>query len=176
MDSPKWRDLAYPDEPRPYGVVEDSIGPIVRELIRDLAPRVKEVLKTKDRNVLGDCGFATIAWAGALASAGLTVRRVGGFGEHEITVPPTPVEQLGGYLTDDDGLVQHWWLMVDPDGSLFDPTAHQFDARGGIRLKRYRVEGSPVHRWRLEWPACAGHFPPAGAAITPNAARRLLRR
>jgi hypothetical protein len=171
-----WRDLAYPGQAQPHGVLETSIAPEVRSLIEELAPRVAQGLKTEDRNVLGDCGFATLSWASVLASAGVTVRRVGGFGEHEVTVPPTPVEQLGGYLTDDDGLVQHWWLMVDPDGSLFDPTAHQFDARGGIRLERYRVEGSPVHRWRLEWPTRAGHFPAAGAAITPNPARRLLRR
>lgn len=178
MAAARWHDLSYPGEHLPLGVLEGSIRLEVRDLIADLAVTVGSVLRSSDRNVLSDCGFATIAWASALAPTGLTVRRVGGFGEHEVTVPPTPVEQLGGYATDDDGLIQHWWLMIDPNGSVIDPTAHQFDHRGGIELERYRVEGTRLEAWRRDWPAAATHFPIVVSSPTDPSAniRRRLRR
>ena len=173
MSSPVWRDLAYPGQARPHGVLETSIADEVRSLIEELAPRVAQGLKTKDRDVLSDCGFATISWTGTLASAGLTIRRVGGFGEHRETLPPTPREVQGGYLTSDDGLVEHWWLMVDPDGSIFDPTAHQFEGRGGIELDRYSVEGIRLGAWRGDWPSRATQFPIASAQeLDPSASFR----
>ena len=51
---------------------------------------------------------------------------------------------------DDNGVVAHWWLIVGVDERIFDPTAHQFDLRGGISVFRYIVEDRPFVDWRAE--------------------------
>ncbi len=147
-----------------------SIGPI---LAANLA-RVEEMLKSAERDLLSSCLYATANWVRVLAAAGVTVRTVGGVGRHIRTEPPEPPDRVGGYMTDDDGLVQHWWLMVEPHGLIFDPTAHQFDRRGGVAIGRYWVAGEPLLDWRRDWPARSADFAiPASRSGDANWRTRL---
>jgi hypothetical protein len=157
--TPRWYDFSYPSQPGPHGVFERGLTRSTRAIVAPYVAAVENVLKVGDRDMLSDCLFATANWSRVLAAGGATVRVVGGVGQHLETVPATPSERQGGYLTDDDGLVQHWWLMLEPHGLIFDPTAHQFDGRGGVDIDRYRVEGTPVAEWRRDWPARASGFP-----------------
>jgi hypothetical protein len=140
-------------------VLERGLTESLGSLVAAQLTEVERALKRGERELLSDCLSATASWSRALAAAGAAVRVVGGVGQHIDTVPTTPSERQGGYLTDDDGLVQHWWLMLEPNGWIFDPTAHQFDDRGGVDIGRYRVEGASLAEWRRDWPAHASGFP-----------------
>ena len=39
---------------------------------------------------------------------------------------------------------RHYWLEIGADRLIFDPTAHQFDDRGGVQLDRYTAGGEPL--------------------------------
>lgn len=133
-------EFAYPNE-LPSGVIERGMASEIVLVIRDRAGGVSEAFgfpKMRD-----DCGYATSAWERTLRIAGVECRTVGGAGQHEPTVPATPLAEVSGYRTNDDGIVRHFWLLVGPHEHLFDPTAHQFDGRGGIREDRYWLGGRP---------------------------------
>lgn len=36
---------------------------------------------------------------------------------------------------------RHYWLEIGLERLIVDPTAHQFDHRGGMSLDRYTVDG-----------------------------------
>jgi hypothetical protein len=142
---PTWfLEFAYPGE-QPSGVIERGT-PL--EIVRIIGERAAEVSGSfRFPKMRGDCGYATSAWERTLRTAGVVAcRSIGGAGQHEITVPATPLARVSGYRTDDDGVVRHFWLLVGPAEHLFDPTAHQFDNRGGISEDRYWLEGGPFRR------------------------------
>lgn len=170
-----WDDFSYPSQVRPLGVIEHGLAMSIGALLAANVAAVEGMLRNGDRDLLGDCLYATANWARALTASGAAVRRVGGVGEHKETVPATRRDQLGGYMTDDDSLVEHWWLMVEPHGLIFDPTAHQFDKRGGVDVSRYQVGGRPVLEWRRQWPTCATGFPLTSIQATDATWRTRLR-
>ncbi len=157
MSSQPFVDFAYPEDEDARGVVELGLSEAVLAAIDREADAVRRSLGPR----IGDCLLACTVWHAALAACGQTRIVVGGFGQHVDTEPRTPADRLSGYRTDDDGIVTHWWLMFGPDGLLFDPTAHQFDNRGGISLSRYRVDGTSLQEWRGRWSELALRFPSA---------------
>jgi len=55
-----------------------------------------------------------------------------------------PAEARSGYRESDGQIHRHFWLLIGPDHLLFDPTAHQFDNKGGVSLDQYTIDGRPV--------------------------------
>ena len=155
MSSSQFVDFTYPGDENPWGVIEGGLALSVVAAIEQQARAVRAALGRR----IGDCLLASTLWHEALAAHGQPSIVVGGFGQHVDTVPPTAADQLSGYLTNDDGVVTHWWLMFGPGGLLFDPTAHQFDRRGGVSLSRYLVDGESLLEWRGRWAELTLRFP-----------------
>ncbi len=153
MSVPAFADFTYPGEDHPRGVVDFDLHTAIASEIERRGKAIMARLGPR----IGDCMVACTAWHAALSSE-LPIM-VGGFGEHIETVPETPADRRSGYLTDDDGVVTHWWLMFGPRGSLFDPTAHQFDGRGGVSKDRYLVDGKTILQW--SWADLVLRFPSA---------------
>lgn len=95
-----------------------------------------------------DCRHACSAWERALKSQGLAVRTFGGEGVDDDSPSSdfriAPLDRRTGYREDDNVVHRHYWPEIGADRLIFDPTAHQFDDRGGVSLDRYTVNGEPL--------------------------------
>jgi hypothetical protein len=158
MADPAFADFSYPSDDVPRGVTESGLDLDTVDVIQRLAPAVGAALGPR----IGDCLRASTAWWQALQARGFPSIMAGGFGQHIDTVPATVADTLRGYLTEDDGVVTHWWLMFGPQGLVFDPTAHQFDHRGGVSKKRYLINGVPLSGWEDRWAELELLFPKMG--------------
>ena len=173
MSSLLFVDFAYPGDEVMRGVIQRGLDLAVVAAINREADAVWRSLGPR----IDDCLLACAVWHAALRASDQTRIVAGGFGQHVDTEPRTPADRLSGYRTNDDGIVTHWWLMFGPDGLLFDPTAHQFDNRGGISLSRYRVDGTSLQQWRGRWSELALRFPSAPELHEKGSSRlaRILR-
>jgi hypothetical protein len=111
-------EVAYPNE-LPSGVIERGMASEIVLVIRDRAGGVSEAFRFP--KMRDDSGYATSAWERTLRIAGVECRTVGGAGQHEPTVPATPLAEVSGYRTNDDGIVRHFWLLVGPHEHLSTP-------------------------------------------------------
>ena len=146
-------DFFYPGERDARGIIQFGLdGTIVATIERE-AEAIRKSLGPR----ISDCLLASSVWQAALAASGPAPIVAGGFGQRE-TVPPTPGDRLSGYRTDDDGVVTHLWLMFGPDSLLFDPTAHQFDDRGGICYLATWLMGHHSSSGAVDGPSSPGLF------------------
>jgi hypothetical protein len=132
-------DFTYPEETVPAGVIERGTNAATIAVIDEVAGQVRYSLDSRPGHVM-DCRYACAAWARALRSRGIVVELDGGEGiDDEVFVDYqlVPVDRRSGYR-EADGLVhRHYWLVLGKELRLFDPTAHQFDSRGGVSRERY---------------------------------------
>ena len=173
-------DFTYPAESRPHGVIDTAMPASARAAIDRVAAAVHARLSASG-DWLRDCRHATAAWREfLLREAGVNSRMLGGEGVDDDVFAGyrlVPHNDRSGYL-ESDGLVhRHYWLIVEPGGFLFDPTAHQFDARGGVQVERYIVDGVPLraHDVRRTLPRTGSRrvvSPPSHQHITPSLQRR----
>ena len=145
MSDQRLVDFFYPGDERPAGVVERAVGADVLATIEALAAPMNERFRAVPAQ-RGDCRYASAAWERALNGEGLDARFVGGEGidaDVHRGYMLVPLDRRSGYL-EVDGLVhRHFWLEIGPERHIFDPTAHQFDDRGGVSLQRYVTDGVP---------------------------------
>ena len=139
MSNSRLIDFTYPADVEPAGVMERTLSEDVVEMIAALAGVVGRSLEATGHR--GDCRYASAAWERALGARGVTSQLLGGEGaDGEVFTSDyrlVPEEQRGGYRAA-DRLARHYWLGIGPEQLIFDPTAHQFDANGGVSLDRYR--------------------------------------
>lgn len=144
-------DFSYPGSRTPHGIIEAAMP---AELLHDIAANAGAV----EASLVGrgdlrfDCRHACHRWQLQLRRFGHLVRQEGGVGidEDEFSsdfrlVPPA---LRSGYREGDGRVHRHFWLLVGVGCYLFDPTAHQFDKRGGLALDRYYVDGVASFRGR----------------------------
>lgn len=144
--SPGLLDVTYQGDQSLSGVLDARAAPQIRAAILAAEPEAREALDSIGRRM--DCGYACAAWRRALTRHSVAAEEVGGLGvdDDELTSDYriVPEESRSGYR-EGDGLVhRHFWLLVGPDRVLFDPTAHQFDTKGGVALERYVIAGHPI--------------------------------
>lgn len=137
----------YPDDPIAYGVIEGGLPLATLRAIDRVGARLRDGFTAYDRCC--QCLNVAPRWERQLRAAGVSARYVGGDPgspgpryEH-----PLPPELLCGYRTS-HGLALHFWLLLGDALALFDPTAHQFDAKGGVALDRYILDGLSLPVWR----------------------------
>lgn len=78
---------------------------------------------------------------------GVPVRTIGGEGVDDDVFCDyrlVPIELRSGYREADSQVHRHYWLVIGDGRRLLDPTAHQFDRRGGVSPDRYVVDGMPI--------------------------------
>lgn len=137
-------DFTYPGDAQPAGVLDAATDQQVAKAIVDLAAEVGEALDVWPSRRT-DCRHACVEWQRVLERVGVRAVLVGGEGvdgeevgsDYRVTTPAT----ASGYLESDGTVHRHYWLAIGDGGRLFDPTAHQFDDRGGVERGRYRVDG-----------------------------------
>jgi hypothetical protein len=153
MSDDRLLDFYYPGDNDPAGVIEGVAAAEFVETLSVLAPQVRHGLDViKDRGM--DCRHASVAWERALRAHGLHARMVGGEGTDDDVFTSdyrlVALDRRSGYRRADDDIVhRHYWLEVGPDRLIFDPTAHQFDDKGGVSLDRYTIEGTPLRPGRI---------------------------
>jgi hypothetical protein len=140
-------DFAYPGEDPPAGVTERGMPAEVLGSIAAIAGDVRRGLDAFSGRRM-DCRHACSAWQSALRVAGHDVVTSGGEGvDDEVFTSNYRLvsrDRRSGYRQlDDDVVHRHYWLEVGADRLIFDPTAHQFDSKGGVRLDRYTIDGEP---------------------------------
>ncbi len=131
-------------------VYERGLPTAVSRLLLAEAPRVREGLDALGAKRRWDCGYAVAAWKRELQGANVVFAEAGGVGVDEPAEDAfyrtIPLSRRSGYLEGDGQVHRHWWLLIGPGRHLFDPTAHQFDNRGGVSLDRYIVDGMPIRQ------------------------------
>lgn len=144
-------DFGYPGSQAPHGVIEEG-APV--KVLHDIAASAAAI----EASLVGrgdlrfDCRHACHRWQLQLRRFGHLVRQEGGVGIDEDAFTSdycliAPALRSG--YREGDGLVhRHFWLLVGVGCYLFDPTAHQFDAKGGLELDRYLVDGVASFRGR----------------------------
>ena len=141
---PRLVDFTYPGEAKPDGVLAATMPPELMAIVAAVAGSVRNELDGRRR----DCRYACAAWLRALACHGIACECCGGEGVDDdvfVDYVLVPLNRRSGYLEADRLVHRHHWLLLGPDRRLFDPTAHQFDDRGGISLDNYIVDGQPVY-------------------------------
>jgi hypothetical protein len=136
-------DFFYPGDDRPAGVIEHGLDPDVREAIERDAGAIGESLRVM--NQIADCRYAAAEWLRALP-LGLAAS-VGGVGIDEPDYDPwrrlIPLDRRSGYREGDGEVHRHFWIAIGLEQRIFDPTAHQFDGRGGLSIGGYTIAGQP---------------------------------
>ena len=139
-------DLFYPGRNQPVGVLDRAMPSELRDVVSELAPTLGQTLAgPPDRTM--DCRVACNFWRAALATRGIKAHTMGGEGiDDDVFVQYrfVPLERRSGYMEADSKIHRHYWLSVGDDQSLIDPTAHQFDDRGGVSIGRYVIDGVPA--------------------------------
>jgi hypothetical protein len=139
MAEPAFEAFTYPGDDQPSGEIQLTVSPGTRALVNQLGSRVRAQIPV---GYHGDCVWETIEWSRQLQEH-VPVRRVGGngiddpqFGSDYATVPPS------GYREADGMVHRHWWLLLDEQEALFDPTVRrQFDDKVGFSPERYVLDG-----------------------------------
>lgn len=148
MTDLRLRDFAYPGETAPAGVIERSMSHEVVGIIEANADRVRDNLDAFSGRRMG-CRHACRSWERVLTLHRVAVETVGGEGvddgDYSSDYRVVPLDRRSGYREALDDLVhRHYWLEIGPERLIFDPTAHQFDEKGGVSLGRYTLDGQPV--------------------------------
>jgi hypothetical protein len=148
-------EFRYPDAVAPCGIIETGMPAPVCEAIHRFAGSVGGGLAAVGHRC--HCLAAASEWLRVLEQTlrgtSIAVRLEGGPGvDEEDQFDPNyrtiPLDRRSGYR-EADGLVhRHFWLLIGPDQLVFDPTAHQFDAKGGVHLDRYVLDGTNLPDWR----------------------------
>jgi hypothetical protein len=142
---PRLVDFTYPSDVNPAGVIENGMPIEVVAAIARIADDVRRSLDAAPGRLL-DCRYACASWARALHSQSVVARTVGGEGvDAEVFSSEyrlVPLDRRSGYREADGAVHRHYWLEIER--RIFDPTAHQFDSKGGVSLDRYTVEGNPL--------------------------------
>ena len=147
MADRRLRDFAYPGETEPAGVIERSMSHEVVEIIEANADPVRLALDAIPGR-RKDCRHACASWQRVLTLRGVAVKTAGGEGvddgDYSSDYRFVPLDRRSGYREALDDLVhRHYWLEIGQERVIFDPTAHQFDEKGGISLDRYQLDGQP---------------------------------
>ena len=147
-------DLRYPDDDRPFGVIERNAPDKIVDLIRGVAARVRDGYGADGwPHARCRCEVMASSWAAALMAEGGVAQCIGGMGD-AYEAPAGAAPDANGYRRKDDTIGKHYWVVIGPEQFIFDPTAYQFDPRGvchvvgmaesgGIRLDRYVIDGRP---------------------------------
>jgi len=147
MTTAEFDDFAYPEEAEPTGVIERGMGEEFVAIVANVADEVRRNLEAFRGRRL-DCRHACLAWERALRPEGFHVEVVGGEGVDGDVFSPdyrlVPLDQRSGYREGDDVVHRHYWLEIGTQRLIFDPTAHQFDDKGGVSRDRYVVDGLPA--------------------------------
>ena len=146
MTDSRLQHFSYPGEDEPAGVIEHGVSEDAVAVIDALAQAVRDSLYASPGQ-RQDCRYACAAWERALRARGIDVQLRGGEGVYDevfVGYRLVPLDRRSGYRESDDQVHRHYWLEIDADGLIFDPTAHQFDDRGGVSLDRYTVDGEPL--------------------------------
>lgn len=142
-------DFLYPASHLPHAVIEVGMPAEILTALATNAADLESSL-TGHGDLRLDCRHACHRWSLRLRALGHLVRQEGGVGIDEDAFTSdfglVPLERRSGYR-EGDGLVhRHFWLLLGFGCHLFDPTAHQFDAKGGLELLRYVVDGDASFR------------------------------
>lgn len=129
----------YSGDEQASGEIQLTVSPETRALIDRLSSQVRALIPVGHH---GDCIWETIEWCRQLGEH-IRVERVGGngiddpqFGSDYRRLPPS------GYREEDGEVHRHWWLLLDEQEQVFDPTVHrQFDSKGGFSPNRYVLDG-----------------------------------
>ena len=129
----------YAGDAQPSGEIQLTVSPGTRALIDRLGSDVRSLIPIGHN---ADCVWETIAWCRQLREY-VRVERVGGngiddpqYGSDYQVVPPS------GYREGDGEVHRHWWLLLEEQEHVFDPTVHrQFDNKGGFSPDRYVLDG-----------------------------------
>jgi len=147
-------EFAYPGRNRPYGVIEVGMPDDVVAYIRERAGTFCR--GWSEDSLERQCWMLAPAWCSELSDhfGGMTISLRGGEGAVEPggdagDIRPDSPETRSGYLAGSGEIERHYWVTVGPDELIFDPTAHQWDARGGLGLERYRMDGKRFAAWRI---------------------------
>ena len=148
MTDRRLRDFAYPGEMEPAGVIELSMSHEVVTIIEANADLVRLNLDAFPAR-RKDCRHACGSWQRVLMLHRVAVKTAGGEGvddgDYSSDYRFVPLDRRSGYRVALDDLVhRHYWLEIGPERLIFDPTAHQFDEKGGVSLDRYTLDGKPV--------------------------------
>lgn len=149
----RFLEFSYPGEARPYGVIEVGIQSEVVDYIRERAATVMG--GRSEHDLMRECWKMAPTWCQVLGDRfpGLAVSLRGGEGgEPQQQGPgrygPDPGGHRSGYLGGSRRVERHYWVTLDEGELIFDPTAHQWDDRGGLDIARYRMDGKPFIDWR----------------------------
>lgn len=141
---PTLLDFRYPASHLPHGVIEKGMPAAIVADITAAAPALEASL-TGHGDLRFDCRHACHRWGIQLRGLGHLVRQEGGVGIDEDAFTSDyrliAAELRSGYRESDGLIHRHFWLLLGANCHLFDPTAHQFDARGGFAADRYVVDG-----------------------------------
>lgn len=137
--SPGLLDLWYDGDPSPSGCIDARMSGEILRIILALAQSVRGSFP--DDAQKADCRYASAAWARSLSREGVEAQDEGGVGVDEEQVTSdwklVPSEERSGYRrANDDQIHLHFWLLLGPEHLLFDPTAHQFDDKGGVAIEQ----------------------------------------
>jgi hypothetical protein len=146
MSDARLIDFTYPGEDQPAGVFERGLSQDLVAIVDALADSVRVGLDISPGQ-RRDCMYTCAAWERALRACGTEVQLRGGVGvddEAFVGYRLVPLDRRSGYREADDEVHRHFWLEIGGDHLIFDPTAHQFDERGGVSLDRYTVNGEPL--------------------------------
>ncbi|HVA84748.1 MAG TPA: hypothetical protein VNF73_00375 [Candidatus Saccharimonadales bacterium] len=146
MGDPRLIDFVYPGDAAPCGVAEAGMPDELTATILDLAGTVRDDLDTFPGR-RSDCRQACASWLRVLDTRGILAASVGGEGVDDdlfVGYMLVPLDQRSGYRESDDRVHRHYWLALGENGWLFDPTAHQFDDKGGVAFARYVLDGLPI--------------------------------
>lgn len=139
-------DFTYPDRVSPVGVIDSSMPPEIVRVIAALAPAIGRALAGPPDRTL-ECGLACKFWMEGLQRVGVPARIIGGVGVDDDAFTSNyqlvPLDRRSGYQEGDGQVHRHFWLVIGDERLIFDPTAHQFDTKGGVSWDRYVVDGSP---------------------------------
>ena len=147
MTDSRLQDFFYSGEDEPAGVVERELSHDAVVVLDAVADDVRRSLDAFPGRRM-DCRHACAGWERALKPLGLAVRTCGGEGVDDDSPSSdfriAPLDRRTGYREGDNVVHRHYWLEVGADRLIFDPTAHQFEGRGGVSLDRYTVDGEPL--------------------------------
>lgn len=136
-------DFRYPASDVLHGVIEGGMPNGILDIAAAAAPIGASL--TGHGDLRFDCRHACHRWSSMPRELGHLVRQEGGVGIDKDAFTAdyrlSPTELRSGYREDDGQVHRHFWLLLGAGGHLFDPAAHQFDARGGVAADRYVLGG-----------------------------------
>lgn len=145
-------DFTYPGEGLPEGVMERGLSKDAVSVIGEEAASIRRGLDVTGQR--RDCRRACGDWIRALSKREIDVQLLGGEGiDGEVVTSDyrvVPPELASGYREDDDLVHRHYWLGIGAERLIFDPTAYQFDDKGGVSFDRYTIDGESLTTMRAK--------------------------